>query len=312
MLDTRHIQRGTVKACECCLPRAINNSGTPLPAIEPGLRVGMLTVFSPTKRVKNNRRFWLCRCDCGSEVEFDARSLRLGTVRDCGCVTKARMRSRDLTGQRFGRLIALEPTEKREKGRIVWRCICDCGNEAFAPVSQLVNGYKKSCGCLSRPPLKDFIGRRFGRLLVDGYAGKRGMHRWHCRCDCGRETVVGQTLLQSGKTRSCGCLSVDRLMENRGLCEGTSVRALEYYKINLSPSNTSGYNGVYQNKRTGRWVAQITFKGKTRYLGSFAKKDEAIRARRRAEEEIDNFLEDYYEQNPEWQQPDQQRKKPSA
>ena len=36
----------------------------------------------------------------------------------------------DLTGQRFGRLLVLEDTQKRTgKGEVIWRCKCDCGNE---------------------------------------------------------------------------------------------------------------------------------------------------------------------------------------
>lgn len=43
-------------------------------------------------------------------------------------------------------------------------------------------------------------------LTVLEYAGKQGgMHRWRCLCDCGKESIVGQTLLQSGKNKSCGC-----------------------------------------------------------------------------------------------------------
>ena len=36
----------------------------------------------------------------------------------------------DLTGRRFGRLKALEPTDRRDrKGSVYWRCVCDCGQE---------------------------------------------------------------------------------------------------------------------------------------------------------------------------------------
>lgn len=55
----------------------------------------------------------------------------------------------DLTGQRLGRLVALEPTEKRNgKGSVVWRCLCDCGNECFINSPDLRKGHTRSCGCL--------------------------------------------------------------------------------------------------------------------------------------------------------------------
>ena len=54
----------------------------------------------------------------------------------------------------------------------------------------------------------DMTGKRYGRLLVVGYAGnsKRGIALWKCVCDCGRKTVVYGTSLRSGRTLSCGCL----------------------------------------------------------------------------------------------------------
>ena len=127
------------------------------------------------------------------------------------------------------------------------------------------------------------------------------MHRWKCRCDCGGETVVGQTLLQTGKTKSCGCLQATVIADNLNLCEGTSVALLEASKRRRLSSNTSGYTGVYQNKRTGKWVAQITFKGKTYCLGTYEDIQEAVAARHRGEEMHDDFLEWYYEQHQDQQ-----------
>ena len=54
----------------------------------------------------------------------------------------------DLTGKRFGRLIAKEPTEERKNGSVVWKCDCDCGNTHFVRADQLKSGKTKSCGCL--------------------------------------------------------------------------------------------------------------------------------------------------------------------
>ena len=44
----------------------------------------------------------------------------------------------------------------------------------------------------------------------------------------------------------------------------------------LISSNKSGYNGVYQNKR-GKWIAQITFKSKTYYLGTYIRIEDAVK-----------------------------------
>ncbi|WP_282798788.1 hypothetical protein [Lactococcus lactis] len=58
------------------------------------------------------------------------------------------MRGRDITGQTFDRLTALEPTDKRSSGYTVWLCQCECGNKKLASVNHLLQGNVKSCGCL--------------------------------------------------------------------------------------------------------------------------------------------------------------------
>lgn len=201
---------------------------------------------------------------------------------------------RNISGQRFGRLTAIAPTQGRSsRGGVIWQCRCDCGEVVCVDLHQLISGNKKSCGCLKKPPLKDFVGRRFGMLTVTEYAGKKdGLHRWKCICDCGKETIAGQTSLQRGKTKSCGCLKVSMYKENLGLRDGTSVAMLKASKEGrLIKTNKSGFNGVYFDKRRKLWVAQITFKGKTKYLGSYQDQADAVKARRRGEEIYDEFLE---------------------
>lgn len=259
-----------------------------------GSRVGMLTVEEATAQKKAGYKVWKCRCDCGREILLDARSLQRGMVRDCGCKTMVRPGQKDIAGMRFGKLIAIKPTKERGRdGSTVWLCRCDCGGEIAVALGRLMAGTRKSCGCLSHPPRKEFIGKRFGQLTVVGYAGKQGgMHRWRCQCDCGNETVVGQTLLQNGKTKSCGCLQANIYKENLQLVEGTSLKVLRSIKNGRRiKSNTSGYNGVYFDKRRKRWVAQITFQGKTKYLGSFEALEEAVESRKQAETVYDEFLE---------------------
>ena len=274
------------------------------PTIAVGFRVGMLTVEKRTAEKKNGYSVWLCRCDCGGEIKLDTRCLQRGTVRDCGCVTKVKPGTTDITGMRFGKLVALEQTDERKySGGVVWVCKCDCGNICKASIKQLQAGYRKSCGCLSHPPLKDFVGKKSGMLTIIGYAGKsKGMHQWKCKCDCGNEAIIGQTRLQNGKTKSCGCMQRKSFLSNIGITEGTSVSVLEYYKTHMSPHNTSGYIGVYQDKKNGKWTAQIGFKGKTHYLGSFSNIADAIAARKRGEEMVDDFLESFYIKNPDWKQ----------
>lgn len=55
----------------------------------------------------------------------------------------------DLTGQRFGRLVALECAGRRS-GHALWNCLCDCGNVVEVIACDLKKGHTASCGCLQR------------------------------------------------------------------------------------------------------------------------------------------------------------------
>ena len=61
-------------------------------------------------------------------------------------------RFKDLTGKRFGRLVALRASEQRESKRhhrrIQWFCRCDCGAEILKSSRHLLSGHTRSCGCL--------------------------------------------------------------------------------------------------------------------------------------------------------------------
>ena len=77
----------------------------------------------------------------------------------CGMIAKTKMMTgienevdtmmKDITGQRFGRLVAIKPIEERYKdGSVLWLCKCDCGKETVVNGAFLRKGFTKSCGCL--------------------------------------------------------------------------------------------------------------------------------------------------------------------
>lgn len=122
-------------------------------------------------------------------------------------------RAVDRTGVRYGRLVAIEPTAKRQGGSIVWRCHCDCGEEVLVSAKLLATGSIASCGCLRRKMLAERAtnhqGKRYGKLLalepVEGRQG--GGVLWRCRCDCGNEVLVRGNFLVTGDRWCCGkCL----------------------------------------------------------------------------------------------------------
>ena len=60
------------------------------------------------------------------------------------------MYKKDISGARYGRLIALYPTDKRKRGNVVWMCKCECGNMFETTVAQLNASQTLSCGCMRR------------------------------------------------------------------------------------------------------------------------------------------------------------------
>lgn len=71
-------------------------------------------------------------------------------------------RTPDITGRRFGRLVAIERAPNIEKSgysHVAWKCICDCGNEVTVMVHSLVHGGTKSCGCLQKERVKQALSK---------------------------------------------------------------------------------------------------------------------------------------------------------
>lgn len=122
------------------------------------------------------------------------------------------MKRIDLTNQRFGSLTAIEiaPPFIQPSGKKVsaWKCQCDCGNTVNVRTDNLRNGHTTSCGCACGRI--DITGKQFSRLTVSHYVGDG---QWKCECECGNRVVVRTYNLNSGNTKSCGCLQKDRTSE---------------------------------------------------------------------------------------------------
>lgn len=139
----------------------------------------------------------------------------------------------------------------------------------------------------------DLMGQRYGYLTVLGPAENIGTRTaWRCRCDCGREIVARTCHLRSGHTRSCGCRNAPgnpRTALGLTYIDGTCVEMLAAKTVRRN--NTSGVPGVDWWASKQRWRAMICFKGKRSYLGSYTRFEDAVKARKRAEEELhDKFL----------------------
>lgn len=73
-------------------------------------------------------------------------------------------RIRDLSGQRFGRLVALRLVGENKHHAKRWLCACDCGQEVEVSSCSLLHGHTKSCGCWRREIARERARERVGEL----------------------------------------------------------------------------------------------------------------------------------------------------
>lgn len=144
--------------------------------------------------------FWLCECDCGKSKKADARRLKVGEIKSCGCLSAKgvyRNPKDDLVGMKFGKL-----TVTKYIGRSRWLCKCDCGKSKKVTTAHLKLGQTRSCGCIVK--YHDLTDIKFGILTAKKYIGNR---YWECICGCGKVINIHSSKLKSGYVKSCGCLT---------------------------------------------------------------------------------------------------------
>ena len=71
-------------------------------------------------------------------------------------------RIKDITGKRFGTLVALYPTDRMCGNIRYWMCQCDCGNKKEIIKYCLTSGNTKSCGCMSTKWQAQKMTKHFG------------------------------------------------------------------------------------------------------------------------------------------------------
>ena len=65
-------------------------------------------------------------------------------------IPKLSKRCKDLTGQRFGRLVVESFADRDKWGKVRWSCRCTCGKRTIVNGRALKSGHTQSCGCLHR------------------------------------------------------------------------------------------------------------------------------------------------------------------
>lgn len=189
----------------------------------------------------------------------------------------------DLTGNTYGRLTVLGDDRTRTKsGKVLWHCLCECGNTTHVRADHLKNGSIVSCGCLSDEKKHD----RFKDLtnietdnfkVIDRAYSKNQRVYWNCVCKhCGASVILNSNSIDH--QISCGC--------KRGATKDymDSIRDPDSRKSTKPTTrNSTGVRGVYYNKRKKNYQSFINVDKKTKYLGSSTSLEEAAKIRREAE-----------------------------
>lgn len=270
-----------------------------------GMRFGKLIVVERLQEREDRYIAYRCRCDCGNEIVASSKRLRRGTIRGCAdCCPRRSVEERRMVGRRFGKLTVVERNKEAWNGRGAWCCRCDCGSIVDVSGSDLLNGQVTNCKEAEEKHRRgiELTGMKVGWLTVVEKTGKRsskGSIIWKCECRCGNVCEYSADDLLHGGTISCGCyrrtVLLERMQEGLHWVDGTCV---EFLQRKMRCDNTSGYRGI-DHLKNGKWRAQITFKGKRYYLGSYEKLEDAVVARQRGERFHKEFLEDYYKEHPE-------------
>lgn len=197
----------------------------------------------------------------------------------------------DRTGMRFGRLLVVEEAGRNELKKVLWKCVCDCGNTAVRTSGDLVTGNSVSCGCY----LKEKI-TKHGGWQKSSYNTWRAMMR---RCnnpkdkDYKRYGAAGVKVcpqwhdylqFERDMGEPSGTETLDRIdpygdytPEN---CRWASLPT-QARNVRIRKTNSAGVIGVHL--RGEKWYAEITAQKKKFYSKACATVEEAAKARKELE-----------------------------
>ena len=151
---------------------------------------------------RNRRRFWKCKCECGTIKNVSVRSLCIGTSKGCRKCNDA-SRVIDLLGKTFGEWLVIERDRCSDTTR--WICKCSCGKTASVSTQTLVRGASKRCKLCAGYVDFDLTGKTYGSFtVVRKTAEKNTKCYWDCVCKCGRKRKIpGSSLRSQGVRNKC-------------------------------------------------------------------------------------------------------------
>lgn len=193
----------------------------------------------------------------------------------------------------------------------MWLCRCDCGNTVKVMGDNLRKGHTSSCGCYAKE-VASKVNRKYNKYDLSGEYGigydSKGREFYFDLEDynkikdyCWCINTQGYVVANIWKNNKNDMILMHRLIfdfpENmdvdhkhgetsRNDNRKSNIRIVEHKdnlkNVGIRSNNTSGATGV--NFYKGKWVARINANGISKYLGRFDSFEDAIAARKEAEE----------------------------
>lgn len=228
---------------------------------------------------------------------------------------------KDLTGQKFGKLLVLEQDEdevnpKTGQRFAHWKCLCECGKICSPRGTALNGGTTKSCGCLARERVKETLAKN---KKVNTYIEKDGYYIGY--------TLKGEEFFISAEDYDYARTACWYKNSQGYLCTRINNKIIRFHREILNPlrdelvdhinhntldnrrenlricnksqnaqnmkkrvDNKSGVTGVRWSKAANKWQAVITKNKKVYNLGCYSDFEKAVAARKEAEK---NFFGEY-------------------
>lgn len=207
-----------------------------------------------------------------------------------------------LEGHHFGELTAIERApdyiDRNGRKRISWKCVCECGNKINVLQENLISGNSQSCGRChfqNRWEIHDdyavgytlknetFIIDRDDFELVSGFY-------WRPRSEGYFYTISNKKLILLHRLIASAddSLLVDHinhdLSDNRKNNLRCVTRSQNGCNKKTRDDSSTGVPGVWFRKDNRKWRAVITINQKRYNLGTYDNMDDAVAARKAAEE----------------------------
>lgn len=213
----------------------------------------------------------------------------------------------DLTDKKYGLLTVIKRVENDARGNPQWLCSCDCGNQTIARGYNLKNGNTSSCGCLNKISMsrtgkanKQYNAYDLSGEYGIGYTNKNEKFLFDLedydkiKNYCWFIDKSGYVMTVDGIMMHILIMNpqehkwVDHIKHNKFDNRKTQLRLVTCTQNAINrkkqSNNTSGITGVYWNKNMQKWYAEIKFDKKRVFLGYYANFEDAVKARKEAEE----------------------------